>query len=77
MCSMKPATMRISAREIPVDRLRERLAEDGAPAIHLSRDGDELVFSADTGPTMLRSRVLIALEDVAGERAPDRFEFAD
>jgi hypothetical protein len=40
-------------------------------------DGDELVLSADTAPTMLRSRVLVALDDVVGDRAPDLFGFVD
>jgi hypothetical protein len=50
--------------EIPVDRLRARLAEDGDPPIRLARDGEELVFSADTAETMLRARVFATLDDV-------------
>jgi hypothetical protein len=56
---------------------RARLARDGDPPIRMDVDGDELVLSADTAPTMLRSRVLVALEDVAGDRATDWFKFAD
>jgi hypothetical protein len=35
------------------------------------------VRCADTALTMLRSRVLVAPEDVAGDQATDLFEFAD
>lgn len=45
--------------------------------IRVDVDGHELVLSADTALTMLRSRVLVALEDVAGDRTTDLFEFAD
>jgi hypothetical protein len=64
MCSMNPARMRIKASEVPLDRLRARLAQDGDPPIRLARDGDELVLSADTAETMLRARVFAALDDV-------------
>jgi hypothetical protein len=60
-----------------VELLRGRLARDGDPPIRVDVDGDELVLSADTALTMLRSRVLVALEDVAGDRTTDLFEFAD
>ena len=40
-------------------------------------DRDDLVLSADTALTMLRSRVLVALENVAGDRTTDLFELAD
>jgi hypothetical protein len=56
--------MRLRVGEIPVDRLRARLAEDGDPPIRLARDGEELVFSADTAETMLRARVFATLDDV-------------
>ena len=55
--------MRVNVEGVPLDRLRARLEDDGDPPIHFDRDGDELVFSADTAPIMLRARVIVALED--------------
>jgi hypothetical protein len=79
MRSMEPATVRLAttADAQIVELVRARLASDGDPPIGMKVDGDELVLSADTALAMLRSRVLVALEDVAGDRAADWFEFAD
>jgi hypothetical protein len=76
---MEPEKVRLTSTADPgiVELLRKRLARDGDPPISVNVDGEVLVLSADTALTMLRSRVLAALEDVAGDRAPDLFEFAD
>jgi hypothetical protein len=78
ICSMVPARVRLITTANPelVERLRDRLARDGDPPIRMHVDGGELVLSADTAPTMLRSRVLVALEDVAGEQGSDWFRFS-
>ena len=75
---MVPARVRLITTANPelVERLRDRLARDGDPPIRMHVDGGELVLSADTAPTMLRSRVLVALEDVAGEQGSDWFRFS-
>jgi hypothetical protein len=57
-----------------LERLQERLAQDGDPPITMEVDGRELVLSANTAPIMLRSRVAAALEDVAGEQAFEQFQ---
>jgi hypothetical protein len=79
MRSMELATVRLTTTADPqiVELVRGRLARDGDPPIRMEVDGGELVLSADTAPTMLRSRVLVALDDVAGDRATDWFKFAD
>jgi hypothetical protein len=56
-----------------LERFRERLATDGEPSIEMSVGGAELVISAETAPIMLRSRVVAAIEDVAGDQARDMF----
>ena len=56
--------MRLTVGEMRADRLRAWLAEDGDPPIRLARDGEELVFSAETAETMLRAKVLATLDDV-------------
>jgi hypothetical protein len=76
---MEQASVRLTttADSQVVEFLRARLGRDGDPPISVDVDGDELVLSADTAPTMLRSRVLVALEDVTGDRPTDWFECAE
>lgn len=79
MRSMEPATVRLTTTADPqiVEHVRARLARDGDPPISVDVAGDEMVLSGNTARIMLRSRVVAALEDVAGDRASDWFEFAD
>ena len=77
MCSptMEPAILRLITEADPelIERFRERLAADGEPPIEMSVGGAELVISAETAPIMLRSRVVAAIEDVAGDETRDLF----
>jgi hypothetical protein len=52
------------------------LAEAGDPSISMHVEGQVIVLSADTAPIMLRSRVMAAIEDVAGDQGQDVFGLA-
>lgn len=61
-------TVRLSlATDMPApvfDRLRTEVEGQGAPAMTVRRDGEELVFEGQTSEFMLRCRALTALESV-------------
>jgi hypothetical protein len=67
--AMEPARLRLALPDDPalIDRLAAALARQGDPAISVARGRTAvLTFEAKTGDMMLRSRVIQALEDVAG-----------
>jgi hypothetical protein len=67
---MEPARVRLALPDDPalLDRLAAALALQGEPAISVARARTTvLTFEAATAELMLRSRVLQALEAVAGD----------
>jgi hypothetical protein len=67
---MEPARVRLAVPDDPalLDRLVAALARQGEPAISVARGSTTvLTFEAATAELMLRSRVLQAFEDIAGD----------
>jgi hypothetical protein len=67
---MEPARVRLAVPDDPalLERLAAALARQGDPAILIARGRTAvLTFESATAELMLRSRVLQALEEVAGD----------
>jgi hypothetical protein len=67
---MEPARVRLALPDDPalLDRLSAAIARQGEPAIRIARGGTTvLTFEAATAELMLRSRVMQALEAIAGD----------
>jgi hypothetical protein len=68
LLSMSPTSLSFAVPDDPdlIARLATRFAIDGDPPVSFRRTSAVLTFESHTSETMLRSRVIQTLSDVAG-----------